>query len=241
VTTPQAVTGVRGTIFTVEAGAGAKSTVAVIDGEVGVRTLETTKSPVKVDANQMTEAAANKSPADPKPISEKYLSQWALYAVKFAAIRGAIGVGAFQLSGGATAAGGAAVAGVAAVAAAGDGGGSGAPQTVIETASETGAFSPAPIDTDIDGSPAIGGRTVQRVVVEMLCDPLTVHDRFQIIYMGSVIGDTGMVGEDLGDPGEDIPLNASADGASPVVTIRVITGPLGTDWHWDGSVTYFLE
>ena len=247
VETPQVVTGVRGTVFTVQAGADEKTTVAVVDGGVDVRTRDMMMDPIKVKENQMTEVVANSPPTAPKAISGAFLAQWAVYQAKFGLLHSGMGAQGFQVTPTqAAVAGGAVAAGVGVAAAAGGGGGGGStepapPQTVIVTESETGNFSAGPIDTNIDGRSAIGTRTVTGVEVRVLCDPFTVPDRFQVIYMGGVIGDTGMVGEDLGDPGEDILLNGRADGSSPVVIIRVISGPLGTDWHWDARVTYFVE
>ena len=245
VTTPAAVTGVRGTVFTVEAGAGDKTTVAVVEGGVEVRTRDLMMEPVQVKKSQMTEVTPNKPPTAPTVISGGFLAQWAVYQAKFGLLRSGMTQG-FQLSPGQAAVGGAVAAGAVAAAAASSGGGGGgsvpAPsQTVIVTASENGLHSPTPIDTDIDGSSAIGGRAVTGVTVRVFCDPFTVADQFQIIYMGNVIGDTGIVGEDLGDPGENILLAGSANGASPIVTIRVISGPLGTDWNWDARVTYHVQ
>jgi hypothetical protein len=244
VETPQVVTGVRGTVFTVLAGPDEKTTVAVVSGGVDVRTRDMMMDPIKVKESQMTEVTPNKPPTTPTAISGAFLAQWALLQGKFGLLHGGMSAQGFQVTPTqAAVAGGAVAAGVTVAAAAGGGGGGGStpPDTVIVTASETGIFSPGPIDTDIDGSSAIGGRSVVGVSVRVLCDPFTVPDQFQIVYMGAVIGDTGMVGEDLGDPGENILLNGSANGSSPIVTIRVISGPLGTDWHWDARVTYQVE
>jgi hypothetical protein len=246
VATPSAVTGVRGTVFTVQAGPDKKTTVAVVDGGVDVRTRDMMMEPIEVKESQMTEVTPNKPPTKPIVISGAFLAQWAILQGKFGLLHGAMGAQGFSVTPAqAGVAGGVATAGVAGVAAADGGGGSSSPpappDTVIVTATETGVHSPAPIDKEIDGSGPIGGRTVVRVLVRVLCDPFTVPDRFQIIYMGNVIGDTGMIGEDLGDPGENILLTGSANGSSPTVTVRVITGPLGTDWHWDARATYFVE
>ncbi|GAB4338188.1 MAG: hypothetical protein Kow0099_12070 [Candidatus Abyssubacteria bacterium] len=242
VQTPAAVTGVRGTVFTVQAGPDEKTTVAVVDGSVDVRTREMMVSPVRVKENYMTEVTPENPPTKPVAISGAFLAQWAIYQAKFGLLRSGMG-GGFQISPNQAAVGGVAVAGIAVAAVAADSGGGGgagppAPETVTVTASQTGFFSPVPIDTEINGSSVIGTRTVTGVEVSVLCDPFTVPDQFQIIYLGNVIADTGMVGEDLGDAGEDILLNGSASGSSPIVTIRVISGPLGTDWHWDATVTY---
>jgi len=248
VSTPAAVTGVRGTVFTVQAGAEEKTTVAVVEGGVDVRTRDLMIEPIKVEDSQMTEVAPHKPPAKPIAISGAFLAQWAFYSAKFGLLHGAMGAQGLQVTPTqAAAAGGATAAGVAGVAAISGGGGSSSPapppppEAVNVTANETGVYSATPVDRVIDGSAVIGGRTVVRVQVRVLCDPFTVPDRFEIIYMGNVIGDTGMVGEDLGDPGENILLTGKANGLSPTVTIRVVTGPLGTDWHWDALVTYFVE
>lgn len=240
VATPAAVTGVRGTAFTVQAASDAKTTVAVVDGGVDVRTREMMEPPVHVKKNYMTEVSPNERPTKPVAISAAFLAQWAVWAAKFGLLKG--GMGASAISPGQAAAGGAAAAaaGIAAVATNGSGGGSSPPPATI-TASESGSYSPTPIDTIIDGRSVTGNHTVTKVDVSVLCDPHTVADQFQIIYQGNVIADTGMVGQDLGDPGEDIPLNGSASGSSPFVTIRVVSGPLGTDWHWDATVTYHLK
>jgi hypothetical protein len=247
VATPTCVTGVRGTVFTVQAESAEKTTVAVVEGGVDVRTRDMMAEPTKVGESQMTEVSPNKPPTKPIAISGVFLAQWALYATKFGLLHGTMGAGGLQFTPGQAAVAGGATAGVAGVAAAAQGGGGSSspppppPDTVNVTAAESGVHSPAPIDREIDGSAVIAGRTVVRVAVRVLCDPFTVPDRFQIIYMGNVIGDTGMVGEDLGDPGENILLTGTANGTSPTVTIRVMTGPLGTDWHWDARVTYFVE
>jgi hypothetical protein len=194
--------------------------------------------PIKVKENHMTEVVPNKPPTAPTAISEALLAQWAVYQAKFSVLRGGMGAQGFQPSAGQTAVGVGAAVGVGVVAASvsSDSSSSG-PASVTVTASESGNFSPVPIDRDIDGSSAIGTRTVTGVEVSVLCDPLTIADQFQIIYMGNVIGDTGMVGV----PDQDILLTGNAAGSSPIVTIRVITGPLGTDWHWDADVTFNLE
>ncbi len=241
VTTPAAVTGVRGTVFTVQTVPEKKTTVAVVDGGVDVRTRNMEMEPVRVKKNRMTEVAPNKPPTAPTAISAGFLAQWAIYQAKFGLLRSGMGAGFHVSPGQATVAGGVAAGAAVAAAVGGGGGGGGGATGVIETASETGNYAPAPVDRDIDGSSAIGSRQVTRVDVRVLCDPFTVPDQFQILYMGNVIGDTGFVGEDSGDPGEDIVLTGSADGSSPIVTIRVITGPLGTDWHWDARVTYHVE
>ncbi|RJP71460.1 MAG: hypothetical protein C4532_07455 [Candidatus Abyssobacteria bacterium SURF_17] len=246
VTTPTSVTGVRGTVFTVEAASAEKTTIAVVDGGVDVRTREMIMKPVRVKENYMTEVTPNKPPTKPVAISAAFLAQWAIYQAQFGLLKGGMGAG-LQISPGQAAVGGGAVAaaGVAAVAAQGGGGGGdsapAAAETASVTASESGLFSPTPIDTEINGASVIGFRTVTGVDVRVLCDPFTVPDQFQIIYQGNVIGDTGMVGEDLGDAGENILLIGTATGSSSVVTIRVISGPLGTDWHWDARVIYSLE
>jgi hypothetical protein len=238
VTTPQAVTGVRGTIFTVQAGLDEKTTVAVVDGGVKVRTRDMMIEPVEVKENYMTEVVPNKPPAAPVKISGAFLAQWAVYQAKFGALRGGLGAQGFRPSPTQTAAGVGAGVGVGiAAAAVGKDGGSSGPNTVTVTASQSGNYSPIPIDTDIDGSSAIGSNTVTGVDVNVLCDPLTIADQFQIIYMGNVIGDTGVVAV----PTQDVLLTGSASGSSPIVTIRVITGPLGTDWHWDAEVVFNLE
>jgi len=238
---------VRGTVFTVQAAPDEKTTVAVVDGGVDVRTRDMMISPVQVKSNQMTEVTPNNPPTKPTAISAGFLAQWAVYQGKFGLLRGGMSQG-FKVSPGQAAAGGGVVAAGAVVAAAAAGGGGGGgtrspspPETVIVTAGASGNYDPNPQDTVIDGSSAIGTRTVTSVSVRMLCDPFTVPDRFQILYMGNIIGDTGMVGEDIGDPGEDILLTGSADGSSPIVTIRVISGPLGTDWNWDARVVYYVQ
>jgi hypothetical protein len=243
VTTPQAVTGARGTVFTVQAGPDEKTTVAVVDGGVEVRTRDMMMEPIQVEKNQMTEVTRNRPPTAPTAISAVFLAQWAVYQAQFGALHGGLGAQGFQMSPTqATVAGAAVAAGVGVTAAAGGGGGGSDPvNTVTVTASMSGNYSEFPVDREIDGSSALGGRTVTSVDVRVLCDPLTIPDQFQIIYMGSVIGDTGVVGAELGDPSVDIPLNASADGSSAVVTIRVRTGELGTDWNWDATLIYYVE
>ncbi len=87
VETPQAVTGVRGTVFTVQVAPDATTKVAVVKGNVDVRTRGMMMTPTKIGENNMTEVAADRSPSEPTAISEEYLSQWNEYKVKFQRIR----------------------------------------------------------------------------------------------------------------------------------------------------------
>jgi ferric-dicitrate binding protein FerR (iron transport regulator) len=87
VETPQAVTGVRGTVFTVVVAPDAKTQVAVVKGIVDVRTRGMMITPLKVNEKKMTEVAENAPPAAPSAISEDFLSQWDQYETKFRLLR----------------------------------------------------------------------------------------------------------------------------------------------------------
>ncbi|UCD57345.1 MAG: FecR domain-containing protein [Candidatus Hydrogenedentota bacterium] len=87
VKTPQAVTGVRGTVFTVRIAPDATTKVAVVRGTVEVRTRGLIMTPTKVKENTMTEVAENKPPAAPTTISEDFLAQWNEYKGKFRMLR----------------------------------------------------------------------------------------------------------------------------------------------------------
>jgi hypothetical protein len=87
VETPQAVTGVRGTVFTVHVSPDSKTKVGVVEGSVDVRTIGLTIMPTVVGENTMTEVAANVAPEAPSAISEEYLTQWDVYKSKFQRIR----------------------------------------------------------------------------------------------------------------------------------------------------------
>lgn len=87
VETPQAVTGVRGTVFTVLVAPDATTKVAVVKGSVDVRTRGMMISPVKLSENRMTEVAESTAPSKPSPISEGFLSQWKQYEKKFRFLR----------------------------------------------------------------------------------------------------------------------------------------------------------
>jgi hypothetical protein len=87
VETPQAVTGVRGTVFTVKIEPDATTRVAVVNGTVDVRTRGMMETPTKVRQNSMTLVAANESPAEPEAISEDFLAQWNQYKSKFRFLR----------------------------------------------------------------------------------------------------------------------------------------------------------
>ena len=87
VETPQAVTGVRGTVFTVHVSPDSKTKVGVVEGSVDVRTIGLTIMPTVVGENTMTEVSANVAPEAPSTISEDYLAQWDEYKSKFQRIR----------------------------------------------------------------------------------------------------------------------------------------------------------
>jgi hypothetical protein len=87
VETPQAVTGVRGTVFTVQVSADEKTKIGVVKGNVDVRTRGMMITPTKVGENSMTEVVASEPPAQPTAISEDYLAQWDQYKTKFQKIR----------------------------------------------------------------------------------------------------------------------------------------------------------
>ena len=87
VETPQAVTGVRGTVFTVEVSSDNTTKVGVIKGSVGVRTRGAARTPTAVGENTMTEVAEGEVPAQPTEISSEYIAQWDNYKSKFQMIR----------------------------------------------------------------------------------------------------------------------------------------------------------
>ena len=87
VETPQAVTGVRGTVFTVQVAPDNTTKVAVVKGSVDVRTRGMMVTPVRLRENDMTEVAENQPPAEPTAISEEYLEQWNQYKSKFQRLR----------------------------------------------------------------------------------------------------------------------------------------------------------
>jgi hypothetical protein len=87
VETSQAVTGVRGTVFTVQVAADATTKVAVVDGTVDVRARGLMMSPTKVKENSMTEVAANRAPSAPSAISQDFVAQWNQYKMKFRIMR----------------------------------------------------------------------------------------------------------------------------------------------------------
>jgi len=87
VETPQAVTGVRGTVFTVLVAPDATTQVAVVKGNVDVRTRGLMITPLKLGENNMTEVAENTPPAQPSAISDEFLSQWKQYETRFRLLR----------------------------------------------------------------------------------------------------------------------------------------------------------
>ena len=87
VETPQAVTGVRGTVFTVVAAPDAITRVAVVQGNVDVTGRGVVMTPTRVAENNMTEVAANMAPTPPTEISGEFLAQWKEYKSKFSRIR----------------------------------------------------------------------------------------------------------------------------------------------------------
>lgn len=103
--------------------------------------------------------------------------------------------------------------------------------SVPAAGSSSGGFSSAPQDRVIDGSSVVGGRTITGVRVTLSYVAYNVPDRFQIIYEGSTIADTGDVS------GSDT-IQAIGNGSSPLVTIRVITPEGGTLWDWTATVEY---
>ncbi|RJP69581.1 MAG: hypothetical protein C4532_10570 [Candidatus Abyssobacteria bacterium SURF_17] len=87
VETPQAVTGVRGTVFTVQVTPEATTKVAVVKGTVDVRTTGMMITPIKVAENTMTEVTPGEAPAAPQTISEEFLAQWNQYKGRFRMLR----------------------------------------------------------------------------------------------------------------------------------------------------------
>jgi len=98
VETPQAVTGVRGTVFTVQTTADAHTKVAVVKGTVDVRTRGMMMTPIKVAENTMTDVIENLPPAAATALSAEFRAQWRQYERQFRWLRfGMIG-GQFGLS-----------------------------------------------------------------------------------------------------------------------------------------------
>jgi hypothetical protein len=87
VETPQAVTGVRGTVFTVEVSPDNTTKVGVIKGSVDVRTRGMARTPTAVGENAMTEIAEGVAPTQPTEISGEYIAQWDEYKTRFQRIR----------------------------------------------------------------------------------------------------------------------------------------------------------
>ncbi len=87
VETPQAVTGVRGTVFTVEVLPDNTTKVGVIKGSVDVRTRGMARTPTNIGENTMTEIAEGVAPAQPAEISSEYVAQWGEYKSRFQRIR----------------------------------------------------------------------------------------------------------------------------------------------------------
>jgi hypothetical protein len=87
VETPQAVTGVRGTVFTVQVLPDNTTTIAVVKGDVGVRTRGLMRTPTQVGANSMTAVAVGEPPAEPTAISQDFLAQWSQYEGRFRMLR----------------------------------------------------------------------------------------------------------------------------------------------------------
>ncbi len=99
VQTPTAVTGVRGTVFTVEILPEDSTTkVAVVEGSVQVQARGMIEPPTRVRANKMTSVGKDVAPTKPEAISEDYVAQWNQYKGKFRMMRiGMIG-GRFGLT-----------------------------------------------------------------------------------------------------------------------------------------------
>lgn len=85
--TPQAITGVRGTVFTVQVTPEAKTNVAVVRGTVDVRTRGMMMSPLLLRERTMTGVELNKAPSAPAAISSDFLAQWKTYERKFRLLR----------------------------------------------------------------------------------------------------------------------------------------------------------
>lgn len=115
----------------------------------------------------------------------------------------------------------------------GGGGGFDPANTVSVSANQSasGGFSSGAQDTAIDGSGAVAGKTVTGVRVTLNYEAFDIPDRFQIIYQGNVIGDTGEVS------GNNT-IQEIAGGSSPQVIIRVLTPSGGTSWEWNATVEF---
>lgn len=88
VQTPTAVTGVRGTVFTVEILPEDSTTkVAVVEGSVEVQTRGMLETSTRVRANKMTAVGKDVAPTKPENISEDYVAQWNQYKNKFRVIQ----------------------------------------------------------------------------------------------------------------------------------------------------------
>ncbi len=145
------------------------------------------------------------------------------------------GISAGTVIGAGVVAGGVAV-GVAAASDSGgssSGGGSGFdPANAVSVSankSASGGFSAGPQDNVIDGSAAVAGKTVTGVRVTLNYEAYGIPDRFQIIYQGSTLADSGNVSGSGS-------IQGTGGGTSPQVTIRVLTPQGGTAWDWSAVV-----
>lgn len=101
VETPQAVTGVRGTAFSILITPEQKTNVAVVRGTVDVRTRGMMMTPIKVAENTMTEVLEDVAPGAPTAISAEFLSQWKEYQntfrwLRFGMLGGKLGLSPIQ-------------------------------------------------------------------------------------------------------------------------------------------------
>ncbi len=115
----------------------------------------------------------------------------------------------------------------------GGGGGFDPSSTVIvnATGSASGGFASGPQDQTVNGSGAVGGRPISGIRATVNYQAYNVVDRFQIVYQGNVIADSGNVS------GSGT-ITGTSGGTSPNVVIRVLTPSSGTAWDWSARVEY---
>lgn len=152
-------------------------------------------------------------------------------AVQTTAVGG--GVGAGTVIGGVLIAGGVAVGAASSGGGGGDDGGGGfdpgSAVIVNASGSASGGFAGGPQDEVIDGAGAVAGKTVTGIRCTLNYEAFSIQDRFQILYQGGVIADSGLV-----SGGGSI--QGTAGGSSPQVVIRVLTPSGGTAWNWSAAL-----
>ncbi len=113
----------------------------------------------------------------------------------------------------------------------GGGGGFDPGSAVIVNASgaASGGFAGGPQDEAVDGSGAVAGKSVTGVRCTLDYQAFSIADRFQILYQGGVIADSGLVSGSGS-------IQGTAGGGSAQVVIRVLTPSGGTAWNWSATL-----